>query len=381
MQVAPEDAALALVTERLARQVAADAVAGAMRRGLVRWTALAGLGSLAALLLERPDAALFLAAAALFALAQSWDVRDRARTGDPLTDAALLPGLLGSALRALVPLVVPFAGALGFCGLIVFARGLPRSAPHLAAMQWCIAATAVCVLSAFPPFARALARTFVSGSRPGHTDRLTASVALVLLLVPVPFQLLSEELMGIAKGSGRPLADVGSLVTQLLGEVVFALSAVGLWVGRDLRAVRERLGLGGMGAQHLFVAVAGFAAVSGLNLGMEWIERTQLHALWLRDQDIVRLIAGDMSVAAAVVLGISAGVGEEILVRGALQPRVGLVWASLLFAAAHVQYTWFGMLTIVLLGVTLGLVRKCSNTTTAIVVHMLYDTLAALGAR
>src|ERR1044072_6274260 len=242
-------------------------------------------------------------------------------------------------------------------------------------MMWCIAATAVCVLSAFPPFARALARTFVSGSRPGHTDRLTAPGALVLLLVPVPFQLLSEDLMGIAKGSGRPLADVGSLVTQLLGEVVFALSAVGLWVGRDLRAVRERLGLGGMGAQHLFVAV------SGLNLGMEWIERTQLHALWLRDQDIVRLIAGDMSVAAAVVLGISAGVGEEILVRGALQPRVGLVWASLLFAAAHVQYTWFGMLTIVLLGVTLGLVRKCSNTTTAIVVHMLYDTLAALGAR
>src|SRR5205823_9986149 len=140
----------------------------------------------------------------------------------------------------------------------------------------------------------------------GHTDRLTASVALALLLVPVPFQLLSEELMALVKASGRPLADVGSLVAQLLGEVVFALSAVGLWVGRDLRAVRERLGLGGMRARHFAVAAAGLAAVSGLNLGMEWIERTRFHALWLRDQDMVKLIAGDMSVAAAVVLGISA---------------------------------------------------------------------------
>jgi membrane protease YdiL (CAAX protease family) len=81
------------------------------------------------------------------------------------------------------------------------------------------------------------------------------------------------------------------------------------------------------------------------------------------------------------VLGVSAGVGEELMVRGALQPRVGLVWASLLFAAAHVQYTWFGMLTIVLLGMTLGVVRKSANTTTAIVVHVLYDVIAALGAR
>src|SRR5258706_768291 len=155
-QAAPEDAAPALETAILARQVAADAVGGAMRRGLVRWTALAGLGSLAALLLGRPDAALFLAASALFALAQSWDVRDRARTSDPATDATLLPGGVGSVLRVLVPLVVPFAGALVFCGLAMFARGLPRSATHTAAMQWCIAATAVCVLSAFPPFARTL---------------------------------------------------------------------------------------------------------------------------------------------------------------------------------------------------------------------------------
>ena len=93
------------------------------------------------------------------------------------------------------------------------------------------------------------------------------------------------------------------------------------------------------------------------------------------------MIAGKLTVAASIVLGVSAGVGEELLVRGALQPRAGLFWASILFAAGHVQYTWFGMLTILLLGVALGIVRARANTTTAIVVHGLYDIVAAISAR
>jgi membrane protease YdiL (CAAX protease family) len=87
-----------------------------------------------------------------------------------------------------------------------------------------------------------------------------------------------------------------------------------------------------------------------------------------------------MGVGAAIVLGLCAGIGEEVLVRGALQPRVGLVAASLLFACAHVQYTWFGILTVGLLGVALGILRARTNTTVAIVVHSLYDVLAALQA-
>ena len=367
--------------ERAERQRAADAVGGAVRQGLLRWTILVGAGSFAALVLRRFDVALFLVAAALFALAQSWDVRDRARTGDPIADTALAPGSVGRVLRALVPLLVPFAGALAYGGLALFARALPWSPAHIAAMQWCTAATVVCAFIAFPPIAHQLARAFMRGGHPGHTERLTAAIALVLLLLPVPCALLGEDLMGTFKSSGRLRADVGTLVGQLLGEVVFGLAAVGLWVTRDFRAVRDRLGLGAMGVRHVSYAVAGLVLVSGLNAGMEWLERTYYHALWLRDQDTVKLIAANMNVGAALLLGVSAGVGEEIMVRGALQPRVGLYWASLLFASAHLQYTWFGMLTIVLFGMALGVVRNRANTTTAIVVHVLYDILAALGAR
>jgi membrane protease YdiL (CAAX protease family) len=46
-------------------------------------------------------------------------------------------------------------------------------------------------------------------------------------------------------------------------------------------------------------------------------------------------ILGPLSGAQVVVLALASGLGEEAFFRGALQPRVGLVLASLLFGAAH----------------------------------------------
>jgi membrane protease YdiL (CAAX protease family) len=136
-----------------------------------------------------------------------------------------------------------------------------------------------------------------------------------------------------------------------------------------------------MSARHWIVAVVGLGLVIAVNSGMEWLERTRFPALWEADQAMGRLIAGELTVAASILLGVSAGVGEELLVRGALQPRAGLFWASVLFSAGHVQYTWFGMLTILLLGIALGIVRSRANTTTAIVVHAVYDIFAAISAQ
>ena len=77
-----------------------------------------------------------------------------------------------------------------------------------------------------------------------------------------------------------------------------------------------------------------------------------------------------------VLLGLSAGVGEEITLRGALQPRLGIVLTSLLFAGLHVQYSWYGIASIFVFGLILGTIRRRSGTTAAIAVHGLYDILA-----
>ena len=365
----------------LERATAADRLGGRVHAGLVRWLVVAVVCSLLAAWLQHPDAAVLLALAAVFALAQSWDVRDRALQGELAGQPAIEPGAVGFALRLLVPLAVPVAAAIGFVGLGVYAKSLPFSPAHAGAMRWCWAAAAACLAMIVPALARPITRAVLPHAPWSHTARLSASIALALLLLPVPVRLLIADMMDMFTGTGRPLVDAGALVAQLVGEVALAAAAVGLWVTRDARAARERLGLTAMSGRDWVVAGIGLGAVIALNSGMEAIEHARFSALWAADQEMGQLIAGNLNLAASILLGVSAGVGEELLVRGALQPRAGLFWASVLFMAGHVQYTWFGMLTILLLGLSLGVIRARANTTTAIVVHALYDMVAAVTSK
>jgi membrane protease YdiL (CAAX protease family) len=68
-------------------------------------------------------------------------------------------------------------------------------------------------------------------------------------------------------------------------------------------------------------------------------------------------ILGPLSGTQVVILALASGVGEEAFFRGALQPRVGLVAASLLFGLAHLvprrellPWAGFALLAGVLLG-------------------------------
>ena len=364
-----------------ARRRAADEIGGHVHRGLLYWAALAFGGTALSIGLKRNEAPLFLVLAALFALVQSWDVRDRARAGELAGEPALEPGSAGLVLRALVPLVTPVLAAVCYVGLGTYARTLPVTAGHVAAERWCWSAAAACLAMTVPVLARLISAALLPNTPYSQTARLTASIGLALLLLPVPVRLLIDDLMSAFTGTGTAIVDIGGLIGQLAGEVVLALAAVGLWVARDARGVRERLGLGRIDPGHLFVAVVGFGAVMLLNSGMEALEHARFPSLWAADQDMGKLIAGNLGLVTSIVLGVSAGVGEELLVRGALQPRAGLFWASVLFMCGHVQYTWFGMLTILMLGVSLGIVRNRANTTTAIVVHAAYDIIAALGTK
>jgi len=80
----------------------------------------------------------------------------------------------------------------------------------------------------------------------------------------------------------------------------------------------------------------------------------------------------------AIALGLFSGIGEEILYRGALQPAFGIVVTSLVFALHHSQYVNPGLLVIFVIGLLLGLVRKYFGTTSAILVHALYNTVLLL---
>jgi len=84
------------------------------------------------------------------------------------------------------------------------------------------------------------------------------------------------------------------------------------------------------------------------------------------------------SLAELALVSLLAGLGEELLFRGALQPVLGLPLASVLFALAHFITPTYALLTGVM-GLYLGWLATASGTLwTPIVTHALYDFVAFL---
>jgi membrane protease YdiL (CAAX protease family) len=107
------------------------------------------------------------------------------------------------------------------------------------------------------------------------------------------------------------------------------------------------------------------------------------------DADVAKLseqLLGPLTQSAfgVITLGVAAAIGEESIFRGALLPRFGLIFATLLFALLHSTYG-FSLATLIVFGVglVLGTVRLRANTTTSMLVHAFYNmtlgTIAALG--
>lgn len=104
------------------------------------------------------------------------------------------------------------------------------------------------------------------------------------------------------------------------------------------------------------------------------------------DEDVSRLtnqLLGSLFLTpmGILTLGLSAGLGEETLFRGAIQPRFGLILTSLLFAVVHGNYgISLSTLIVLLLGLVLGWLRLRYNTSTAILAHAFYNmTLGVIG--
>ena len=170
------------------------------------------------------------------------------------------------------------------------------------------------------------------------------------------------------------------VVAQAIVFVLAAFLGVGLWLRRDGRSAAERLGLqrptarqlaGGAGWMVFFVFLQGCIGALWLLLSPE--EAAQIGGL----NEI--LLGSFDTVGEWLVLAAAAGLSEELLFRGALQPIFGIVPTSLIFAVSHVQYGLSpATLTVFLLSVVLGIIRKRSNTTVAILVHAGYNFVLGL---
>lgn len=204
---------------------------------------------------------------------------------------------------------------------------------------------------------------------------LICSVPLLVLGAP-PLLALIDTLAGDANGRD----SAGLLRDQLYGlvwTIPAAILAVGFGITRNLSAALARLGLVRptlrqvLAGLSLALLLAG--AVQLLGLGIDW--------LWgvlgwpLTDEEAFgELLGFAFSPVGAVVIGVSAGLGEELAVRGVLQPRLGLLLSNLFFMSLHaLQYNWDALLIVFMVGVVCGIVRNRANTTTAAIVHGTYN--------
>jgi membrane protease YdiL (CAAX protease family) len=231
---------------------------------------------------------------------------------------------------------------------------------------------------------------------PGSFVHTTALVAVVIigLICVVPLVVLGEPpalaavdmLTEAMAGRG----GAGQLRDQLYGLVWVipaAILAVGFGITRTLPEALTRLGLVRptlrQVALGLGVALALVVAVQLLGTAISWL----WGALGWPETDsdaFSELLAFAINPVGAVVIGVVAGLGEELAVRGVLQPRLGLVVSNLFFMSLHaLQYNWDALLVVFMVGTVCGLVRSRTNTTTGAIVHGTYNftliLLAALG--
>jgi membrane protease YdiL (CAAX protease family) len=175
-------------------------------------------------------------------------------------------------------------------------------------------------------------------------------------------------------------ATIYDIVGQQLLFVLIAFFGAGLFTRRNSEQLNRRLGLERPAWPQLFV-------------GVRWmllfvVVQAIVSALWALIDPQQAEVLGELNEALLgnfdtvwewLALSIAAGLGEELLFRGALQPVLGLWPTALVFSVAHLQYGFTpATLTIFLFGLVLGIIRQRSNTTVSIFVHAGYNFILGL---
>jgi membrane protease YdiL (CAAX protease family) len=81
------------------------------------------------------------------------------------------------------------------------------------------------------------------------------------------------------------------------------------------------------------------ALLAGLAVGLVAVLISELLTRWTNLGEALADVLGEglagIGTGDAILLALASGIAEEMLFRGALQPAVGLFWASLIFGACH----------------------------------------------
>ncbi|MBA4495939.1 CPBP family intramembrane glutamic endopeptidase [Paenactinomyces guangxiensis] len=207
-----------------------------------------------------------------------------------------------------------------------------------------------------------------------HAVALSMSMLILLNL----FVTLGVGLETLTKVQGQA-SEAGTLALLWSQDILLALLGligVGWLTRRNGSESLKRLGLVKPTAIQLLIGFGSGIALVIVVLIIQWIAALIGVAGDPHVEELTEKMLGSLfnSVPGILTLGLAAALGEEIIFRGALQPRFGIIFTSLLFAMVHANYGFsLSTLVVLLLGLCLGFVRKRLNTVVSMVIHATYN--------
>jgi uncharacterized protein len=209
------------------------------------------------------------------------------------------------------------------------------------------------------------------------------ATALVLSTVLVGSQLANQLAVDVLSQQARsgPVLSPIDLIVQEIPFLLAALLGVGLFVRRSPAAALDRLGLVRPTSWQIVFGLAAafvfFAFGNGMDALNHLIAPDTAHEVEAANQRLFGQLGSPLGIA---TIALSAGICEEALFRGAMQPRLGLLWTAIVFTTVHTQYGLsLDAVAVLFLAIGLGLVRRLANTTTSTVCHVVYNSLVGVG--
>lgn len=183
---------------------------------------------------------------------------------------------------------------------------------------------------------------------------------------------LSGGITGLAESIETTGVDPGDTLFTLVLEVLAAGLSIGYILRRNEKEALERLGLKVPTRQHLLIAISVgvVLAIAAQIYGVLYEQVAPQEQL-----DAVEIITEALSsLPVALLVAVAAAVGEELFIRGALQPVFGIFLSSVFFTLLHTQYFITPTLVVIFgISIVFGILRQRYNTTTAIIAHFVYN--------
>ena len=162
---------------------------------------------------------------------------------------------------------------------------------------------------------------------------------------------------------------------NFLGLIILSFCGCGIFVARRFPEVLTRLGIVKPTPAHIVIGVVAIFATMGYDAFCSLFTHNMqggiANKLTMYNNGTFGTAGAGPAFFLALATALCAGIGEETLIRGALQPVFGTLLAGFLHGVLHGQFNHAPILIVqvAVWSTMMGILRRYTNTTTTIITH------------